>query len=94
MIANSDGDFADAGDTAQTVKVTAIGRNGFVLNQGTGGGNIAVITAMDVTAYPMRTAKKRQLRIAITQEADVAPNADKGLIAKVVIEIPVRPRDD
>ncbi len=78
-------------DTAQTVKVTAIGRNGFVLNQvnqGTGDGNIAVITATDVTAYPMRTAKKRQLRIVITQKADVAPNADKGLIAKVVIEIP------
>ena len=36
----------------------------------------------------MRTAKKRQLRIVITQQADAPPNDDKGAIAKVVIEIP------
>ena len=36
----------------------------------------------------MRTAKKRQLRITITQEAD-EDDATKGAIARVVIEIPV-----
>ena len=37
--------------------------------------------------YAMRTAKKRQLRIVITQEADTDEDT-KGAIAKVVIEIP------
>ena len=68
---------------ASNVKVTAIDRNGFLVAD-------ASITIMDrvVADYPMRTAKKRQLRIVITQQPAAAPNADKGVIAKVVIEIP------
>ena len=77
------------------VKVTAIDRNGFV---------IAPTDAITVTDLPkvaadaaaadarafyaMRTAKKRQLRVVITQQAD-ADDATKGAIARVVIEIPV-----
>ena len=48
----------------------------------------AALPVAERVSYAMRTAKKRQLRIVITQEADVAPNADKGRIARVVIEIP------
>ena len=62
--------------------MTAIDKNGFVV---TG----AAITVADrrIGEYPMRTAKKRQLRIIITQTAD--PDDDtKGEIVKVVIEIP------
>ena len=41
----------------------------------------------DGAFYAMRTAKKRQLRIVITQQADVDDDT-KGAIARVVIEIP------
>ena len=67
---------------AINVKATAIDRNGFLVTPA------PTITVEDVVAYPMRTAKKRQLRFVITQTAAAAPNADKGAIAKVVIEIP------
>ena len=87
------GDLAEDTNASITrvVKVTAIDRNGFVITP------TNAITVMDIpksatapaAAYPERTAKKRQLRIVITQQADVAPNTDKGRIARVVIEIPV-----
>ena len=71
------GDVADPG----VVKKTAIDKNGFVVTD-------AVITVADrrIGEYPMRTAKKRQLRIIITQVPDL-DDATKGRIVKVVIEI-------
>ena len=90
-----DTDDTTDGDQGINVKVTAIDRNGFV---------IAPTDAITVTDLPkvaadaaaadarafyaMRTAKKRQLRVVITQQAD-ADDATKGAIARVVIEIPV-----
>ena len=72
----------DLDATADTgnVTVVAIDRRGFV--------NAATITVTDVATYAMRTAKKRQLRIALTQVADAAPNEDRGLIEKVIVTIP------
>ena len=70
----------------------AIDRNGFVLFQSDPDGevpdNIKLITVMDrpIADYPMRTGKKRQLEIVITQEPD-SDDATKGKIVKVVIEI-------
>ena len=50
---------------------------------------LRLIEVTDVlTGDSMRTAKKRQLRIVITQKAD-EDDATKGAIARVVIEIPV-----
>ena len=63
------------------VTATVIDRRGFV--------DDATVTITDraIADYPMRTAKKRQLRIAVTQEADTV-DAAKGLIEKVIITIP------
>ena len=91
------GDFADlqGGDVADpgVVKVTAIDKNGFVLTQGATADigttvDIGTITVADrrIGEYPMRTAKKRQLRIIIRQVADL-DDATKGRIVKVVIEV-------
>ena len=80
-------DDPNAETVVGNVEVTAIDRNGFVLNEGTGLGEITDIGVTDVPGYSMRTAIKRQLRIVITQEAD-ADDATKGAIARVVIEIP------
>ena len=89
-IGDLDGDADADPAVAAIVKVTAIDRNGFVITP------TDPITVMDIpksatapaAAYPERTAKKRQLRIVIKQQPDVAPNTDKGRIARVVIEIP------
>ena len=71
------------------VVVTAFDRNGVVVDPDDI--TIAVtdlpISATDDAVYPMRSGTMRKLRIAITQEADDAPNADKGKIATVVVEI-------
>ena len=67
------------------VKVTAIDRNGFLVADPV---PTIVITDRLIADYPMKTAKKRQLRFVITQQPAAEPNTDKGLIAKVVIEIP------
>ena len=64
------------------VKATAIDRNGFLVTPA------PTIRATDVVAYPMRTAKTRQLMIVITQVSDRDDDDPKGAIAKVVIEIP------
>ena len=61
------------------VTAVAIDRRGFV--------DDVSITVTDVTNYAMRTAKKRQLRIAFTQEEDTVDNT-KGLIEKIIITIP------
>ena len=67
--------------TAGTGNVTAvvIDRRGFV--------DDATVTLTDVLTYPMRTAKKRMLTVAVTQEAD-SVDATMGLIEKVIITIP------
>ena len=90
------GDVADPG----VVKVTAIDKNGFVLTQGATADigttvDIGTITVADrrIGEYPMRTAKKRQLRIIIRQVADL-DDATKGRIVKVVIEVAGRSQDD
>ena len=63
------------------VTVTVVDRRGFV--------DDATVTATDraITDYPMRTAKKRQFRVSVTQEADTVDNT-KGLIEKLIITIP------
>ena len=97
IITDATGTPVDASATPPilaSVKVIAIDRNGFVITpteaievtdipRVNSDGNVA-----DGDSYSMRTAKKRQLRIVITQQAD-ADDATKGAIARVVIEIPV-----
>ena len=87
---------------AINVKVTAIDRNGFVLTQGTGGDvDIATIAVTDIpksstvdaAVYPERTAKKRQLRFVITQEAD-EDDADQRSDRQSCYRDTGRPRDD
>ena len=72
---------ADDDPPTNNVTAVAIDRNGFV--------DDATITFTDVLTYSMRTAKKRMLTIGLTQEAaPVDANADKPLIAKIIITIP------
>ena len=72
---------------------TAFDRNGFVLTEGVvtdspDSPDITTIAVNDLSIadYPMRTGKKRQLEVVITQEPD-PDDATKGRIVKVVIEI-------
>ena len=67
--------------TAGNVEVTAIGREGSVVASPT-------ITVVDrlIAVYPMRTSTKRQLRITVTQQADLVETT-KGRIASVVVKI-------
>ena len=75
---------AGANPPTNNVSVVAVDSLGFIAAPST------AITLADrpIAEYPMRTATKRQLRVVITQEAAPAPNADKGLVAKVIITIP------
>ena len=67
--------------TTDNVTVVAIDRRGFV--------DGVEITVTDEDTYPMRTAKKRQLRIALVQVADTdGVDPTKGLIEKIIITIP------
>ena len=63
------------------VTAVAIDRRGFV--------DDANITVVDrpLADYAMRTAKKRQLRITLTQETDTV-DTTKGLVEKIIITIP------
>ena len=66
------------------VEVTAIGRDGSPITT-------ATVSAADrpIAEYPMRTAKKRQLRISITQTpVDASDPTKGGVIASVVVKIP------
>ena len=74
-------------DTAtDNVTVVAIDRRGFVDDVAI---TVTDVGATDVGTYPMRTAKKRQLRIALTQAADTGGvDPTKGLIEKIIITIP------
>ena len=75
--------FDGTGDIAPNVTVTAFDRQGITIAPD------APITVTDraLADYPMKTGKKRQLRVTITQEADAADD-EKGAIASVVIGIP------
>ena len=79
----SDDKFDETGDVAPNVTVTAFDRQGITIVPTTA----IAVTDRSLADYPMKTGKKRQLRIAITQQADVDPNTDKGRIASVVIGI-------
>ena len=71
--------------SSSNVTVTAFDKNGFVVTPTTA----ITITDRPIAEYPMRTAKKRQLRIVITQEPVTTGDATSGgKITKVVIEIP------
>ena len=91
-IGDLDGDATASPAVAAIVKVTAIDRNGFVVANA--GIEITDLpkssTDADAAVYPERTAKKRQLRFVITQTPFDADDVTKGgMIARVVIEIPV-----